>query len=71
MVNKYTHKVQEEIERLEQYIENLQYPDLILKGVVDGVNSAFKTSGLAASTSEQNLYANLIREAIQIHGTTM
>ena len=32
------------------------------------VNSAFKTSGLAATTSEQNLYANLIREAIQIHG---
>lgn len=32
------------------------------------VNSAFKTSGLAATTSEQNLYADLIREAIQIHG---
>ncbi len=32
------------------------------------VNSAFKTSGLAASTSEQNLYSNLIRESIQIHG---
>ena len=25
-------QAQEEIERLEQYIENLQYPDLILKG---------------------------------------
>ena len=32
------------------------------------VNSAFKTSGLAASTSEQDLYSNLIRESIQIHG---
>ena len=28
-------QTQEEIERLEQYIENLQYPDLIFKGVVD------------------------------------
>tara|TARA_B100000900_G_C20600586_1_gene725357 strand:- start:730 stop:1743 length:1014 start_codon:yes stop_codon:yes gene_type:complete len=32
------------------------------------VNSAFKTSGLAASTSEQNLYSDLVRESIQIHG---
>ena len=32
------------------------------------VNSAFKTSGLAASTGEQDLYSNLIRESIQIHG---
>ena len=32
------------------------------------VNAAFKTSGLAATSSEQNLYADLIKEAIQIHG---
>ena len=32
------------------------------------VNSAFKTSGLAASTSEQNLYSDLVKESIQIHG---
>lgn len=32
------------------------------------VNSAFKTSGLAASTGEQNLYSDLVRESIQIHG---
>ena len=31
-------------------------------------NSLFKTSGLAATTSEQNLYADLVKEAIQIHG---
>jgi|TARA_R110001583_G_scaffold12215_7_gene54404 hypothetical protein len=32
------------------------------------VNSAFKTSGKAATTAEQNLYASLVKEAIQIHG---
>ena len=32
------------------------------------VNSAFKTSGLNTTTSEQNLYSDLIRESIQIHG---
>ena len=32
------------------------------------VNSAFKTSGFAATTGEQNLYADLVKEAIQIHG---
>jgi len=32
------------------------------------VNSAFKTSGQAATSAEQNLYADLIKEAIQIHG---
>ena len=32
------------------------------------VNQAFTTSGKLASASEQNLYADLIKEAIQIHG---
>jgi|TARA_R110000782_G_scaffold134070_1_gene226432 hypothetical protein len=32
------------------------------------VNSAFKTSGQSATKAEQNLYANLVKEAIQIHG---
>ena len=32
------------------------------------VNKHFHTSGVAALTSEQNLYADLVAEAIQIHG---
>ena len=32
------------------------------------VNKHFHTSGVAAITSEQNLYADLVAEAIQIHG---
>ena len=32
------------------------------------VNSIFKTNNLATSSSEQNLYADLIKEAIQIYG---
>ena len=32
------------------------------------VNSIFKTSNLAAITTEQNLYSDLIKEAIQIYG---
>ena len=32
------------------------------------VNSAFHTSGSAALTTEKNLYADLIAEAIQIYG---
>ena len=32
------------------------------------VNSVFKTNNLAALKSEQNLYSDLIKEAIQIYG---
>ena len=32
------------------------------------VNSIFKTNNLAALKSEQNLYSDLIKEAIQIYG---
>jgi hypothetical protein len=32
------------------------------------VNQAFTTSGKLATTAEQNLYADLVKEAIQIHG---
>ena len=32
------------------------------------VNSIFKTNNLAAIESEQNLYSDLIKEAIQIYG---
>jgi hypothetical protein len=32
------------------------------------VNSAFKSSGLAATTGEQNLYSDLVKEAIQAYG---
>ena len=32
------------------------------------VNKHFHTSGVAAVTSEQNLYRDLVTEAIQIHG---
>ena len=32
------------------------------------VNTAFHTSGKTATTTEQNLYRDLIAEAIQIYG---
>ena len=32
------------------------------------VNSVFKTNNLASMTTEQNLYSDLIKEAIQIYG---
>ena len=33
------------------------------------VNKHFHTNGVSAIASEQSLYADLVAEAIQIHGT--